>query len=128
MPNCRSGGQEWLFMSPDVCLVTMALLQSIVIQNMCFYGHNADQCHVPSISVAEQLKRTVLTISLSQQMSYSFPFQFSFVQSMLHYGLNSRLWIQQVCAFTHELLAALEHLQACIAKPTFHLLPSWLIG
>ena len=43
-------------MSPDVCLVTMALMQSIVAQNMCFYGHDADQCHVPSISVAEQLK------------------------------------------------------------------------
>ena len=56
VPNCRSGSQEWLFMSPDVCLVTMALMQSIVIQNMCLYGHNADQCHVPSISVAEQLK------------------------------------------------------------------------
>ena len=30
----------------------------------------------------------------------------AFVQSMLHYGSNSRLWIQQVCAFTHRLLAA----------------------
>ena len=48
--NCRSGSQEWLFIGPDVCLVTMALLQSIVTQNMCFYGHNADHCHVPSSS------------------------------------------------------------------------------
>ena len=39
-------------------------------------------------------------------MWYSFPFKFSFVQSMLHYGSNSRLWIQQACAFTHRLLAA----------------------
>ena len=43
-------------MGLDVCLVTMALLQSIVTKNMCFYGHNADQCHVPSISVAKQLR------------------------------------------------------------------------
>ena len=51
---------------------------------------------------------TVLAISLSQQMWYSFPFRFSFVQSMPHSGSNSRLWIQQVCAFTYWLLAALK--------------------
>ena len=56
VPNCGSGSQEWLFKGPTVCLVTMALLQSIVTQNMCFYGHNVDHCHVPSSSVAEQLK------------------------------------------------------------------------
>ena len=49
VPNCRSGSQEWLFNGPNVCVVTMALLQPIVTQNMCFYGHNVDHCHVPSI-------------------------------------------------------------------------------
>ena len=43
---------------------------------------------------------TVLTISLSQQMWYSFPFMFSFVQSMPHSGSDSRLWIQQVCVLS----------------------------
>ena len=38
VPNCRSGRQEWLFSGPNVCLVTLALLEPIVTQNMCFYG------------------------------------------------------------------------------------------
>ena len=37
-----------------------------------------------------------------------FSIQFLFVQSMPHYRSDSRLWIQQVCAFTHRLLAALR--------------------
>ena len=37
-----------------------------------------------------------------------FSIQFSFVQSMPHCRSDSRLWIQQVCAFTHRLLAALR--------------------
>ena len=49
-----------------------------------------------------------MTISLSQQIWFSFLSRFSFVQSMLHCRSDSRLWIQQVCAFTHRLLAALS--------------------
>ena len=49
-----------------------------------------------------------MTISLSQQIWFNFPSKFSFVQSMLHCQSDSRLWIQQVCAFTHKLLAALS--------------------
>ena len=56
LPNCRSGSQEWLFKGPHVCLVTLALLQPIVTQNMCFYGHNADHAHAHSLSVAKQLR------------------------------------------------------------------------
>ena len=44
------------FKGPNVCLVTLALLQPIVTQNMCFYGHNADHAHVHSLAVAKQLR------------------------------------------------------------------------
>ena len=53
-----------------------------------------------------------MTISLSQQIWFSFPFQVLIVQSMLHCQSDSRLRIQQVCAFTHVLLAAPTYLQA----------------
>ena len=56
VPNCRSGRQQWLFEGPTVCLVTLTLLQPIVTQNMCFYGHNADLAHVVSLAVAKQLR------------------------------------------------------------------------
>ena len=56
MPNYKSGSQEWLLQGPNVCLVALTLLQPIVTENMCFYGHVSDLAHVNCLAVAKQLK------------------------------------------------------------------------
>ena len=128
LPNCRSGSQEWLFKGPHVCLVTLPLLQPIVTQNMCFHGHNADHAHVHCLAVAKQLRMNRLDDLFVPTDVIQFSIQVLFVQSMPHSGSDSRLWIQQVCAFTHRLLAALSVPPSLRINAHLPSLSSWLIG
>ena len=86
--------------------MTLTLLSLIVIQNMCFHGHKADLAHVTCLAVATQLRMNCFDNLFVPTDMVLFSIRFSSVQYMPHCQSDSRLWIQRVCAFTHELLAA----------------------
>ena len=69
---------------------------------------NADLAHVICPAVVKQPRMNCFDDLFVPTDMVQFSIQFSFAQSMPHSGSDSRLWIQQVCAFTHRLLAALR--------------------